>query len=121
MHRILNYLFTVLDWNSATLLFRNLSALLVSYLPTVWFGNVPVHNSPNSEVVVKSRGGMTCVFVSVFSQISSQSESQKNRFAFINFGKSSFYLPVFEISRSCRAASGDLKRREVRTGFCRKR
>jgi hypothetical protein len=49
MHRILNYLFAVLDWNSATLLFRDLSALLVSYLPTVWFGNVPVHKSPNSE------------------------------------------------------------------------
>ncbi len=38
-------------------------------------------------------------------QISSQSESQKNRFSFISFGKIQFYLPVFEISRSCRIAS----------------
>ncbi len=29
----------------------------------------------------------------------------KNRFASIYFGKSSFYLPTFEISRSCRTAS----------------
>ncbi len=34
-------LFAVLDWNSATLLFGNFPALLVSYLPTVWFSNVP--------------------------------------------------------------------------------
>ncbi len=29
--------------------------------------------------------------------------------------KSRFYLPAFEISRSCRTASGDLKYREVKT------
>ncbi len=34
-------LFAVLDWNSATLFFGDFPALLVSYLPTVWFGNVP--------------------------------------------------------------------------------
>ncbi len=33
-------LFAVLDWNSATLLFRDFPALLVCYLPTVWFRNV---------------------------------------------------------------------------------
>jgi len=33
-----------------------------------------------------------------FDQISSQWESQKNRFALIYSGKSSFYLPAFEIS-----------------------
>ncbi len=34
-------LFAVLDWNSATFLFWDFPALLVSYLSTVWFGNVP--------------------------------------------------------------------------------
>ncbi len=33
-------LFAVLDWNSATLLFRDFPALLVSYLAAVWFRNV---------------------------------------------------------------------------------
>jgi hypothetical protein len=33
-------------------------------------------------------------------------ESLRNRFTFISFGKPSFYLPAFEISRSCRSASG---------------
>ena len=41
-------------------------------------------------------------------QVSSQWESQKNQFAFISFGKIQFYLPAFEISRSCRTSSGDL-------------
>jgi hypothetical protein len=40
-----------------------------------------------------------------FFQISSQWESRKSRFAFISFGKIQFYLPAFEISRSCRTAS----------------
>ncbi len=41
-----------------------------------------------------------------FDKISNQWESQKNRFAFSSFGKKNcFYLPVFEISRSCRTAS----------------
>ncbi len=41
-----------------------------------------------------------------FDQISSQWESQKNRFALICFGKIQFFtsLPAFEISRSCRTA-----------------
>jgi hypothetical protein len=42
-----------------------------------------------------------------FFQFSSQSESQNNRFAFIYFSKSGFYLPAFEISHSCRTASAD--------------
>jgi hypothetical protein len=37
--------------------------------------------------------------------IFSQWASQKNRFAFIFFGKNQFYLPAFEISRSCRTTS----------------
>jgi hypothetical protein len=40
-----------------------------------------------------------------FFQLSSQWESRKSRFAFISFGKIQFYLPAFEISRSCRTAS----------------
>jgi hypothetical protein len=40
-----------------------------------------------------------------YDQISRQWESQKNQFASIYFGKIQFYLPAFEISRSCRTAS----------------
>jgi hypothetical protein len=40
-----------------------------------------------------------------FIQISSQWESQKNRFACFSLGKTQFYLPAFEISRSCLTAS----------------
>jgi hypothetical protein len=55
------------------------------YVCTLWFGPIEGHKW--------------------FFQLSSQWESQKNRFAFIFFGKSSFSLPAFEISRSCRTAS----------------
>ncbi len=51
-----------------------------------------------------------------FFQISSQWESQKNRFALDSFGNIqffSFYLPAFEISRSCRTASGRLFKDDV--------
>jgi hypothetical protein len=40
-----------------------------------------------------------------FDHISNQRESQKNRFALIYFGKIQFFLPAFEISRSCRTTS----------------
>jgi hypothetical protein len=51
-----------------------------------------------------------------FDRISSQWESQKNRFALIYFGKIRFYLPAFEISRSCRTASGFCRNRLMQTG-----
>ncbi len=41
-----------------------------------------------------------------FFQISSQWESQKNQLHLLISAKSSFYLPAFEIFRSCRTASG---------------
>ena len=43
-----------------------------------------------------------------FFHISSELESWKNQFAFISFGKIQFYFLAFQISRSCRIASGKI-------------